>query len=232
MTIDEMSNAFDMLINWYNKNGLQFDEYEKSYFFTIGQNAFVTSCYDGKNQSGYQFEVTEEDRRILDALVRTKDIADSLNSGSTTCIELVPESKFYSLPDDVMFITYEEVIFGGSGTCAYNKYANIVPVTQDDFWKTYNNPFRTFNNSRVLRLDAGERTVELVTENEIQNYIIRYIKKPNPIIFVDMPANTDLTMFGGQVTKSVECELDDSVHEKLVEIAVNVALKTNGIQNT
>jgi hypothetical protein len=50
---------------------LTFDEYEKSVYLTMAQELFVVSCYNGKNGSGYQFEITEEDRRVLDTLVKT-----------------------------------------------------------------------------------------------------------------------------------------------------------------
>ena len=220
-----MSNAFDSLVNGHNI-GLQFDEYEKSYFTTLAQETFVISCYDGKNQSGYQFEVTEEDRRTLDSLIVTTGVTQDVQ----THVHIVEESKFYKLPQNVLFITYENAtLYGNTTGCTSS--AVIVPVTQDEFWKTYNNPFRGPNKNRVLRLDAGEDLVELVPSNTIKDYTIRYIKKPEPILFVDMPENTDLTMFGGRTTKSTKCELDESVHNRIVEIAVGMALRSNNIKN-
>lgn len=78
MTTDEFSNAFDTLSNAYRVNWgfgqedkIAFDEYEKSFYLTLAQELFVVSCYNGKNASDYQFEITEEDRRTLDSLVVT-----------------------------------------------------------------------------------------------------------------------------------------------------------------
>lgn len=78
MTIQEFSDQFDILVNTYameypigKQDVLAFDEYEKSLFLSKAQEEFVVSCYDGRNQYGYLFEHTEEDRRMLDSLIRT-----------------------------------------------------------------------------------------------------------------------------------------------------------------
>lgn len=60
MDIIEMSDAFDTLTNVFKTNygfgqedKVAFDEYEKSYFLSLAQEAFVISCYNGQNNSGY-----------------------------------------------------------------------------------------------------------------------------------------------------------------------------------
>ena len=159
MNTHELSDLFDTLCNanqlksgFGNTDILSFNEYEKSLYLTLAQQIFVTSCYNGKNDSGYQFEITEEDRRILDSLVVTTHPS---RSTSTSNVKIVDESVFYNLPDDLMFVTYESVKFSNDDDgCINGKSAIVQPVTQDEFWKTYNNPFRGSNDRRVLRLDA------------------------------------------------------------------------------
>jgi hypothetical protein len=48
------------------------DEYEKSLFLTQAQEEIVINLYNGKNPYGDSFESTEELRRYLDELVKTK----------------------------------------------------------------------------------------------------------------------------------------------------------------
>lgn len=156
----------------------------------------MTSCYNGKNSSDYSFEVTEEDRRILDALVVTIH-PSQLQSTVQTIQHIVPESVFYQLPSNLMYITYECTQFGSNDKCIDNAYASVYPVTQDEFWKTYKNPFRGANERRVLRLDAGDNIIELVSKHDIKDYIVRYLRKPMPIILVDMPAHSDVSVFDG-----------------------------------
>lgn len=241
MNIFEMSDSFDLLTNSYQINWgfgqndkIAFDEYEKSFYLTLAQELFVVSCYNGKNSSGYQFEVTEEDRRILDSLVCTMHPQEN-SQWNQSDRHIVSESKFYSLaPTDktqLMFITYEGVKFSdSSNACVNGAYATVYPVTQDEFWKTYKNPFRGANQRRVLRLDAGDNIVELVSKNPIGDYLVRYLKKPRPILLVDMPEESDVSVFGGQRTRQ-ECELDSMVHTKILDIAVNMALQRKSIGN-
>lgn len=92
MTIHEFSDTFDTLLNSYNtqaqfgeqasRREIVLDEYEKSVFLTKAQEEVVINLYNGKNPYGDSFESTEEMRRYLDALVKTKvfTMADALRS--------------------------------------------------------------------------------------------------------------------------------------------------------
>lgn len=237
MTTDEFSNVFDTLTNSYQTNWgfgqddkIAFDEYEKSFYLTLAQELIVITYYNGKNSSGYQFEVTEEDRRILDSLITTIH-PEEFQYNTQNSWHIVGESKFYRLPQNLMFITYEGVRFSDKDdSCINGAYATVYPVTQDEFWKTYKNPFRGANKRRVLRLDAGNNIVELVSKNPISDYLVRYLRKPKPILLTDMPEDSDVSLFGGW-TSEQNCELDSSIHVKIVDLAVNMALQRKSIGN-
>lgn len=163
-------------------------------------------------------------------MVKTQEITQTFDIGGTDIKPLVEESKFYKVgeDDDLMFITYEEVKFSDKDdACVNGAYAAVYPVTQDEFWKTYKNPFRGANQRRVLRLDAGNNIVELVSKNTIGKYIVRYLKHPQPIVLTDMP--DEVSVFGQQ--NEMHCMLDKQCHNKIVEIAVNMALRTKSIGN-
>lgn len=231
MTTKEFSDQFDVLANSYarqynfgSQDILSFNEYEKSLYLSKAQEEFVITCYDGKNQYGYLFEHTEEDRRILDSLIKTKDLQTSQISERVTSIS--DHSYFYDLPDDLLFITYEMCKFSSKDDgCIDNRKAVVVPTTQDEFHKIENNPFRQANGNRVLRLDYNDNIVELVSKYDISKYTIRYVSKPRPIILVDLP---DGLCIDG-ISNESECSLDSSVHRMILDVAVRMALQNRSI---
>jgi hypothetical protein len=98
----------------------------------------------------------------------------------------------------------------------------VYPVSQDELYKILKNPFRGPNNSRVLRLDSCYNVVELISNYNIENYIIRYVKKPNPIILCNLE---DGLSINGLSSES-ECMLDSSLHRTILDRAVALALQT------
>jgi hypothetical protein len=218
MNNKEFSIEFDILYNNLISNkapGL--NEYEKSVCLTQAQEFTILSLYGGSSVK-ISFENTEEVRRALDALVNTKVYSNQVD-GYTG---LVSESKFYSLPDDLWFITYEEATIESDKQCNNGAILPVVPVTQDDFYRIYKNPFRTSNDRRILRLDCGKDTVELVTKHNIKNYLIRYIRRPKPIILENLDSGLSI----GGISNMTECELDSALHRVILKEAVNIAINT------
>ena len=233
MTVKEFSDQFDILANSYIRQydpGIQdilaFNEYEKSLYLSKAQEEFVISCYDGKNQYGYLFEHTEEDRRMLDSLIRTKIMEPMVYSiVYENYVPLSKNSKFYMMPPDLLFITYESCDLKSDDKCIDNKNVIVVPTSQDEFYRTNNNPFRKSNDHRVLRLDYNGNIIELVSEYEIDKYIVRYISKPKPIILVDFPDG--LQIDGYQYENG--CQLAEFTHKRILDIAVRMALQNRSI---
>ena len=219
MTNEEFSNEFDTLANSYSALGtlaLEFDEYEKSVFLTKAQESIVISLYNG-SLKGEAFEKTEELRRYLSNLVKT-------NNPTKVQIEgLTNNSYLFSIPEDVWFITYESVISEDDKLgCAKGTIMEVVPVTQDELHKTRRNPFRTFNKRRVLRLDLEDNVVELLSDYDITKYTIRYLSKPDPIILLDLPDGLTIN----KESKETECKLNPALHRMILELAVDLALKS------
>ena len=216
MTNEEFSNEFDILINNINV-GLEFDEYEKSMFLTKAQEDVVTSLYRG-NLIGESFERTEELRRYLSDLVNTYNTNEKLE-----CDGITNNSYFFKIPKDILFITYEAVVSQDEKLgCSKNTTMEVVPVTQDEFHRIRNNPFRMPNKRRVLRLDIQNQIVELISYYEIDKYIIRYLKKPDPIILTDLPQGLSIN----EKSKATECKLNPAIHRTILEVAVNMAIKS------
>jgi hypothetical protein len=100
----------------------------------------------------------------------------------------------------------------------------VVPVRQDEYHKLKKNPFRGANDRRALRLDLSEGNVEIVSKYTVTKYYLRYLKKLNPIILVNLP--NDVSIDGRN--KSQTCELHESLHQRILELAVRMALQSKG----
>lgn len=222
MTNEEFSNEFDTLVNSNSVSlplltPLGFDEYEKSVFLTKAQESVVISLYKG-TLTGDSFEKTEELRRYLDSLVKTYSTSEQVVGNVLTS-----NSYLFKLPKDTWFITYEAVESKDKRLgCAKGSTMEVVPVSQDELYKTNRNPFRMPNERRVLRLDASGNTVELISVYSIDKYWIRYLSKPDPIILIDLPEG--ITINGE--SKATECKLNPAIHRVILEMAVSLALKS------
>ena len=215
MTNEEFSNEFDILINNINV-GLEFDEYEKSVYLTKAQEEVVEGLYTGKI-TGDSFEGTEQLRRYLADLVKTAILpCNKAPKG------LSNNSVFAVLPDDLWFITYESVALNGDTPCINGKEIQVVPVTQDEYHRIKGNPFRRQNSRRALRLDVGNSMVELISDEDIRSYLVRYMSRPEPIILLDLPEELSIN----NVNEKTECKLNPGLHRTILEIAVNMAIKS------
>lgn len=220
MTNEEFSNEFDTLVSsnsgitsfGITSDLLSFDEYEKSVFLTEAQESIVVSLYDG-TFTGESFEKTEKLRRFLNELVKNYSTeSEEIEEG------LTPGSYFFSIPEDVWFITYESI----SSENSIDPIVEVVPVTQDEFHRIRKNPFRGANKRRALRLEAGNAIVEIIFPNTITKYQMRYLSKPDPIILIDLPEGLSIN---GE-TQQTECKLNPAIHRVILERAVSLALKS------
>lgn len=217
MITQEFSSEFDILYNNIMSNqapGL--DEYEKSVFLTKAQEEIIIELYSGRNPFNNSFEKTEEIKRYLSDLVKTYITYDKKDG----YVGLSETSVFFELPKDLWFITYESVSLEDDRLgCMNGKEILVVPVTQDDYFKISENPFKGANKRRALRLDVSNEIVEIVSEYNVNKYLIRYLSRPDPIILVDL--QDDLSI--NEVSVKTECKLNDVLHRAILEKAVQLA---------
>lgn len=238
MTCEEFSDRFDVLLNSYGNQApfgeetsvfdVSVDEYEKSVCLTDAQRELVLAYYNGQNPAGVSFEEKEQIREALDALV--KSVKRTTEASTPTDFEKLnvkdKNVALYSLPKDLLFIIFEEVIFSSyiSG-CEGTHIGIVVPATHDDVWHRINNPFRGPYQDRVLRLNVNDNLVELISDHPIGSYILRYLEQPKPIILTDLP---DGLSIDGKDEKT-ECALPEILHEAILEAAVRLALQRKSI---
>ena len=219
----EWSQEFDLMYNnIMSDKAPGLEEYEKSVFLTRAEEAVAIAVYKGS--LGDSFEATEEITDYLATLVEQV----TLTSPSNEAIHIVPSSVVYSLPEDFLFRTYEScgITVDGCGTMT----ANVIPVTQDEFWRTSRNPFKKQNSSRVLRLAFGKSDevddnlsethyTELVSDYPVASYTLRYMRKPDPIILE--PLEGGLSINGK--TEQMTCKMPEALHQTILTEAVKLA---------
>lgn len=212
---EEWSLEFDRVYDNITSNqapGLT--EFEKSAFLTRAEEAVVVGLYN--RTLGRAFEETEEVTEYLASLVSQ----ETISTPTTDLPHVVAGSQLYKLPDDLLFRTLELCTISDE-KCG-DLQVVVVPVTQDEYWRTSRNPFKGANSRRVLRLTQGnlEGTYsEIVSKSPVKDYTVRYMKKPEPIILVDLE---DGLSINGQ-TEARTCELHESLHNLILTEAVRMA---------
>lgn len=201
MTLEELSNEFDVIINSYdNSQSLVFNEYEKSIYLTKAQEYIIKDLYRN-------YEGTEELNSYLKTLIKDKTypIEDSTN------IEL-------DYPNNFLYILKEYANI--NTTCKSNNIVDVLPITQDEYNEVVGNPFRG-SKSKVLRLE--ENKIKLITDLPIISYTMTYLSNPSPIILVDLPNGLTIN---NESKKSTTIETSESIHREILDKAVQLAIQS------
>lgn len=109
--------------------------------------------------------------------------------------------------------------------CGISKTARVpvIPVTRDEYNKIVTNPFKKPWKEEIIRLTTNNNFFELIAfpSSTITNYYLDYIKEPQKIQYG--------TAYSAPLSDQ-NCELESKAATKIVEIAVELALKTVGDQ--
>ncbi len=140
---------------------------------------------------------------------------------------------------DVLFILNEKLVtekpVGESGS--YSKDYVVVPLNYKEYDREMSKPYaqpkkkqawRMFqNNSTGFDIKSELIPIFNLTANEsIEKYVIRYVRRPCPIIVADLPDGLEIDGF----TKAQDCELNPILHPEILQRAVELAISTRGGQ--
>lgn len=228
MTNAEFSNEFDVLYNSITSNqapGL--DEYEKSVFLTKAQSDIIREYFNSRvDATNGGFDGSQKRQYDFSGLIKT-NVAALI--ASTPPAPLNPRAKYYAFPEDYFLSINEGILVGNTD------YYSVISISYADYEKLMQKPYpyppkkavwRIFTN--VIKGTENGNTVSKVCAEIIGKfpadtglvYKIRYVKKPNPIILVDL-SGEGLTI-EGKSTKT-ECELPSQLHKEILEKAVTLA---------
>lgn len=238
MTANQMADELELKLDRSDSFGSPgYEDFELSSVLSEAQTLYVKKYFDElNNRKGKGFEEIEIRNQGLAALI--KDAASCPVSASQVGIiengDVV--GKFFDLPLDHMYTIYEQCTIDKLD-CTTNPstftIAYITVVSHSEIlrfgWNKYKKPFaKSFGSARVWRGEYSRATSgilpsapatakrhELFTDKtfNITNYHIRYVKNPE-LIVVDR--NTP--------NNQRNCELDDSTHRVIVDIATDLMM--------
>lgn len=221
MTTQEFSSEFDVLYNNVMSNqapGL--DDYEKSVFLTKAQSEILKNYFNPKGNK-YQEGFDGSQKRQIDFSTLIKVVRPEAVSDEGDYIKMDDRSKLYTLPEDILFIINETVKLNTGST---SRYLSIVPVSFDEYNRLMSKPYKCpLKNQgwRLLQYSSGISEV-IVVGGTIEEYKLRYIKKPKPIILTALNEVYSNISIDGLVAVT-ECELDPILHPEILQRAVELA---------
>ena len=222
MTTQEFSTEFDVLYdNISSGQAPGLTEYEKSIFLTKAQSEIIKNYFNPKGNK-YQEGFDDSPKRQIDfsMLIRTTKCQVTT---SDFPLHDASNSAFYNNPDDILVYINEFVeVTRNSKTI---KLVTI-PLSFTEYNRLMSKPFKRPLKNQAWRLmcnvSSTEEIVQLIPgpNDTITDYIVRYIKRPNPIILEDL-TNENLSIEGEEII--TECELDPILHQEILQRAVELA---------
>jgi hypothetical protein len=175
------------------------------------------------NNAQYQFLkiLTEQGlEKSQEWLDYTKNITKSYLTTPYSDATNKPNGVYVDLPADYRLVLLEEAQITYTA-CDVEKSARVAVyhTTRDEYIKVMNNPFKKPWKEDVVRLTTEGNKFEIIGYSgaTITNYYMDYLKEPQRIQYGSQYAN---------VLADQTCELDSKAATKVIEIAVELALKT------
>ena len=237
MTNEEFSNEFDVLYNSITSNqapGL--DEYEKSIFLTKAQSEILREYFnprvDGANGG---FDGSQKRQYDFSSLIKTVKL--EANFATVGDEDYVPKidgrGSSFNFPEDY-FLSINEIIVDEEST---NKLFSVVPISYSDYQRLMIKPYayppkriawrifigtiqKTLEDASKVTVPVAEIIGKFNGRSNNWKYSLRYVKKPNPIILINL-TNDDLSIEGKKT--ETPCELPSQLHQEILERAVTLA---------
>lgn len=233
MTTQEFSNEFDILYSNISSNAAPgLNEYEKSVFLTDAQLEIVRNYFNPKGNK-YQEGFDGSQKRQIDfnRLVKVALVPTVANPANYTRFD--ERSQLFTMPNDILYILSESAKI--QYDTSYIHKINIVPITFDEYnimiSRPYKYPFKQQGWRLIENQGNNGPIAEIISKGVISNYVMRYVRMPNPIILLDLTEDVDpvdvnenfngLTIQGQ--TAEQTSELDPSIHQEILQRAVELA---------
>lgn len=232
MTVEEMDNMFDVLYNNITSNqapGL--NAYEKSVFLTKAQDEILKNYFNPKSKGNLTQDGFDgnQKRQVDFSMITTVyevnsslDITDGTTGSSvfgTPLFDKHSNTKSVSIPKEMMMAINEMVVVTRNNKTVT---LQVVPVKYDEYSRLMSKPYKRplkYQAWRLINNDtANKADIVIGPSDTISKYILRYIRRPKPIVVSDLDG---LTIEGESTT--CDCELDASLHEEILQRAVEIA---------
>lgn len=246
VTLDEyeksvlLTQAQDLVVKSYfysnqNSQGQGFDDSERRQvdFSSLIKTATLTKSEDQ--------ESVFDDRGIIYQMPLKKISKPSGELDEDIYEEIAGDSTHVYVKNttDVLFILNEKLIVKKSEAATKGDNYVIVPLNYREYdremskaysqplkkqaWRLFQNQSAGFDVQSEL-IPIWDISEDLVSETKTAVYKIRYVKRPDPIVLVNLPDG--LSVDG--VTVQTECTLNPILHVDILNRAVELALATRG----
>ena len=234
MTKEEFLSEFDLLYNNIMSNkapGL--NEYEISSYLTKAQEEIMKNHLN-PNGNKYREGVDDSTKRQTDFYNLITN-ASSINGDiiETTSIGIDDRIKAYLLPSDVFIILNEVAIIKKDDV---TRNTQVIPLSYLEYTRLMSKPYQEPLKNQTWRLFSegimnNIMQSELIarTGYEVNDYKLRYIRKPKPIILVDLEQEFGPGVsINGYTTPFITpngdaCELDSMLHREILDRAIELA---------
>lgn len=225
MTAIEFSDQFDVLYNNIMSNAAPgLNEYEKSVFLTKAQDEVVKNYFNPKGNK-YQEGFDGSAKRQIDFSKLMKAATIALSTSQTS---FDARAKVGTLPSDVLVVINEVIALSSGNSPAGTR--QVIPITYEEYTRLMSKPYKEPLKNQAWRLITGQTsaaTVEVIINNndlsKSPTYKIRYVKKPNPIVVANLASAVGDGVSVNGVSIMTECELDASIHQEILQRAVELA---------
>jgi hypothetical protein len=182
--------------------------------------------------------IENEDSEIKDILIKKLKLPYDTNTSPYVDIQNAVEAD---LPENTLKLLQERVdITFNNKSPFYNitdhmlKDVSVFTITEDYYNANIENPDKRPYHKLVWRLSSPS-TVILIGDDTYTptTYKCIYLKRPSPIIIQDSNYNTGDGEIDGELwedydTSSLDCELDETFHRKIVDKAIILAIEPTG----
>lgn len=226
MNVKEFSYEFDIMYNNISSNVAPgFNEYEKSLLLTTAQEEILKN-YFNKNGNKYNEGFDNSEKRQID--FSNLIYVEKCNINNSTSVKIDNRSTSFKLPNNILFILNEIATIKKIKSPQEEEINTVVPINYNEYsrilLKPYKEPLKGQTWRLISNIDSTNKVADLIPKTSyiVDEYKIRYVKKPNPIILVNLNTISPLLSIDGKNVVS-ECELDSEIHREILARAVELA---------
>lgn len=231
MTLTEFNATFDIIYNnLFSNQAPGLDEYEKSVFLTNAQLEIVKNYFNplgNKYQEGYD----GSPKRQTDFSTITELAVYTPTDAIVPAIKLNQDSIVFPYNNDFLYLVQELATVTDSITNT-PKNVNVKGISNVDYMLQMTKPYKYPTKQEAWRIinNSANRQLELLLSfgDELLSYVVRYVRRPSPIILKDL-TTLGLTVDG--VSIATDCTLDESLHQEIVQRAAEMAKMSFDSQN-
>ena len=238
MTNKEFSLEFDILFNNI-MSGIApgINDYEKSVFLTKGQEEIIKN-YLNPLGNKYAEGLDDSKKRFTDfsGLIKTEEISTLI----TPDVSIDRRAVNFALPTDA-FVLLNEVLQGTDKESNTRDF-QIIPISYLEYTRLMSRPYKEPLKGQAWQIttEGSTKAYSTIIPNSSitsSKYIVRYIKRPNPIILrnlseIEFEEGLEANFLSINNNRlKTECELNPEIHREILDRAVELA-KVSYIDNS